>query len=192
MTNAFYTHEELARLGLASFGKNVRISRNARIYSPENLHLGSHVRIDDFCVISAGGGIRIGDYVHIAPFCGLYGGAGIEIGDFSGISSRVALYSVSDDFSGFAMVGPMVPTKYRMIKSAKITLGKHGVIGTGATVMPGVTAPLGVAIGAHSLVFADCDAWSVYAGNPAVRIGPRSNRLEKLEKLLRQEAAAGI
>ena len=183
MNASFLSDIELEQLGLGGYGTEVKISRNAKIYSPENLHLGNSVRIDDFCVISASGGIQIGNCVHIAPFCGLYGGAGIEIGDYSGLSSRVALYSVSDDFSGLAMVGPMVPSKYRLVKSSRITLGKHTVIGTGATLMPGVSAPEGVAIGAHSFVTLSLEPWSVYWGVPVARIGTRSKRLLQLAKL---------
>lgn len=178
---SYLTNEEVGSLGLGSCGIDVRISTTARIHGASGLHIGNHVRIDDFCVISASGGVHIGNYVHIAPFCGIYGGAGVVIGDFSGLSSRVALYSVSDDFSGFAMVGPMIPERFRMVCSGGIYLGKHTVIGTNSTVMPSVTAPEGVAIGAHSLVKESCMPWSVYAGAPAIRIGDRSRRMEKLE-----------
>ncbi|MBT3210423.1 MAG: acyltransferase, partial [Planctomycetaceae bacterium] len=66
---SFYSMEELQTLGLASFGKDVKISRKASIYNPGQISIGNHVRIDDFCVLSAGeGGIEIGDYVHIAVY----------------------------------------------------------------------------------------------------------------------------
>jgi len=183
MINSFLTKTEIAQLGLGGYGENVKISRYAQIYNPSSLFLGNSVRIDDFCVISATAEIRIGNHVHIAPFCGLYGGGGIIIGDLSGISSRVALYSISDDFTGFAMVGPMVPANYRFVKKAPIILGKHTVIGTGATLMPGVVAPEGNAVGAHSFVTESFEPWSIYSGIPAVKIGIRNKRMLKLEKL---------
>jgi acetyltransferase-like isoleucine patch superfamily enzyme len=189
MEKSFYSEEELPLLGLGGYGKNVLISRRAQIYSPDKLHLGDHVRIDDFCVISSSGGVDIGDYVHIAPFCGLYGGAGIHMMDFSALSSRVALYSVSDDFSGLSLVGPTVPNQYRLgLKSGKITLDKFVVAGTGATIMPGVTAEIGSAIGAHSLVTESCDEWSIYYGNPAKKVCPRNKQLLNLEKTIKSES----
>ena len=187
MATSFFSPEELSGLGLGGFGKNVLISRHARLYCPEKLFLGNHVRIDDFCIISAGGGIRIGDYVHIAPFCGLYGGAGIDMADFSGLSSKVSLYSVSDDFSGCSLVGPMVPQSFRRrLRSGRISLGKFAVIGVGSSVMPGVTMSEGSAIGAHSFVTKDCEEWSIYSGNPATKVSRRSREMLRLEAELRK------
>jgi galactoside O-acetyltransferase len=66
---SFLTEEELAALGLASCGEDVKISRKTSIYGAERIAIGDHVRIDDFCVISAGaGGISIGSHVHIAVY----------------------------------------------------------------------------------------------------------------------------
>lgn len=51
MDNSFYSRDELAGLGLKSYGENVLISRFARFYSPGTIEIGSHVRIDDFCIL---------------------------------------------------------------------------------------------------------------------------------------------
>ena len=48
MNNSFYTREELAELGLKSYGENVLISRKASFYAADKIELGSNVRIDDF------------------------------------------------------------------------------------------------------------------------------------------------
>lgn len=189
MSHSFYNEAELKSFGFESLGKNVKISRNASIYFPENLRVGNNTRIDDFCVISAGGGISIGDYVHIAPYCGLYGGAGIELQDFSGLSSRVSLYSVSDDFTGYSLVGPCVPEKYRRrLKKGKITLGKFVVVGVASSILPGVSIETGAAIGAHTLVTRRCEQWSIYSGNPAEKVGRRSDKMLGLaDELLREK-----
>ena len=180
--NSFYTSEELRALGLCSYGEDVLISRHARFYNPESISLGHHVRIDDFCILSGGAGIRIGNFVHIGPYSALYGGAGIELADFSGISSRVALYSESDDFSGESLTNPMVPIAYKPgFKRGKITVGRHAVIGTNASILPGVVLEEGAAVGAHALVTRNCQSWSIYAGTPARRIAERSRALLALE-----------
>ena len=62
---SFYSREELAALGLKSYGKNVLISRYCRIYNPQNVVIGDNVRIDDFTIISAWKYLIIGNYFHI-------------------------------------------------------------------------------------------------------------------------------
>jgi len=186
MNNTFYTPSELPELGLKCYGSNIQISRRASIYSPENIEIGDNVRIDDFCILSGGGGIKLGSFIHIAPFCGLYGGSGIEIGDFAGLSSRTALYSESDDFSGESLTNPTVPVSFKpKYQRGKIVICAHGILGTNSTVLPGVHIAEGAAICAHSLVFRNCKSWSIYGGNPAIRLKERSQMLLKQEEAFR-------
>lgn len=186
--NSFYDPAELAGLGLAQFGSRVLISRKASLYQPEKIKLGSDVRVDDFCILSGGSGISIGSFIHIAPFCALYGGSGIEISDFAGLSSRVALYSESDDFSGESMTNPMIPLTYKPnYKRGKIFIGRHAIIGTNVTILPGVSVGEGSAVGAHALVLRNCQPWSIYIGSPARRALPRSQTLLKHEVDFRRE-----
>ena len=81
MDNSFYSPDELAGLGLKSYGENVLISRFARLYSPGTIDIGNHVRIDDFCILS--GMIKLGSHIHISAYCGLYGKFGIVMEDYS-------------------------------------------------------------------------------------------------------------
>ncbi len=105
--NDFYTIDELKNLGLKAFGSGMSISRKCSLYSASNIAIGNNVRIDDFCILS--GDISIGDYVHISAYSALYAGEKIVIGNFCGLSPRCIIFSKSDDFSGNAMIGPMVP-----------------------------------------------------------------------------------
>ncbi|MBI3747551.1 MAG: hypothetical protein HY262_01680, partial [Chloroflexi bacterium] len=89
----YLTPDELAELGLASVGSDVKVSRDVRLYGTSSISIGNHVRIDDFTVISAAEPVIIGNHVHIHSFCGLYGQAGIVLEDFSGVSGRVSIYS---------------------------------------------------------------------------------------------------
>lgn len=103
--NSFYEESELKQLGFKQIGKNVRISRKASFYGVSKISIGNNVRIDDFCILS--GKIDIGNYIHIAAYSALYGGDdGIFLDDFVNISSRVCIYSVSDDYSGNSMTNP--------------------------------------------------------------------------------------
>ena len=152
-TSKYWDESELRKLGFKSLGENVKISRSTKIYHPERINIGSNVRIDDFSLLSPGkDGIGLGNYVHISAYCGLVGKAKIELKDFVGLSSRVYLYSSSDDYSGLSLTNPTVPNKYTDVESDKVVIEKHVILGTCATVLPGVTIGSSSAIGAYSLV----------------------------------------
>jgi galactoside O-acetyltransferase len=182
--DSFLSAKELASIGFKKYGNNIKISRKASIYSPQNITISDNVRIDDFCLLSAGDGIiNIGSYVHIACYSALYGKSGIIIGDFCNISSRVAIYSESDDFSGKSLTSPLIPPKFKpgLIKG-KVIIEKHCIVGTGCTIMPGVVLREGAAIGAHSFVSRTCSGWSVYFGVPAKFVKKRSREILNYEK----------
>ena len=95
---SYYTDEELANLGIKSYGVNVKLSRYARLYSAESISIGDNVRIDDFCILS--GHISLGSNIHISAYVALYGSIGIVLEDYTGISPMSVIYSAMDDFSG--------------------------------------------------------------------------------------------
>lgn len=182
---AFLTEKQLTEVGLAKFGKNVLISDKASIYNAKNISIGNNVRIDDFCVLSAGeGGIEVGNFIHIAAFCSIIGQGKITFNDFSGLSSRVNIYSSSDDYSGKFMTNPMVPSEFTNVTHAPVKIGKHVIIGSGSVVLPGVVLEEGVAVGALSLVTKKCSAFGIYVGNPAKRIKERKKELLVFEQQL--------
>lgn len=179
--NSFYTEEELTTIGFESYGTDVKISRKASIYGAQRMVLGNHVRVDDFCILS--GHIEIGNNIHIAAYSALYGAeVGIVLCDFSNISSRVCIYAVSDDYSGHTMTNPTVPDKYKNVQQEAVSIGKHVIIGSSSTVLPGVVMAEGTALGAMSLLKKDTQEWSIYAGIPAKKISSRSKELLNLEK----------
>ncbi len=179
---AFLSRSELEAMGFACLGENVCISDKASIYNPSHITLGNHVRVDDFCVLAAGEGcMDIGNYVHIAVGAILIGAGKITLSDFSGVSSRVSIYSSSDDYSGRSLTNPTVPDKYKRVIHKDVFLGRHVIVGCGSVILPGVTLEDGVAIGALSLVTKSCVAFGIYAGNPARRLKDRSRNLLELE-----------
>ncbi|GAA0353776.1 dTDP-4-amino-4,6-dideoxy-D-glucose acetyltransferase VioB [Bowmanella denitrificans] len=179
----YYSEDELQHLGFASVGSNVLVSKLASIYGHARIHLGCNIRIDDFCVLSAGdGGIWLGNYIHIAVHCSLIGGGRITLRDFCNLSSRVAIYSSSDDYSGNSMTNPMVGAPYTDVTHAPVILNKHVIVGCGSVVLPGVTLGEGVALGALSLANRSLQSWGVYAGQPARYLKPRSQRLLEQER----------
>ena len=182
--NSFFSEEELTNLGLGSYGKNVLISKKSSIYGAKNINIGNNVRVDDFCILS--GIIIIGDYIHIAAYSALYGGdKGIVLKDFANISSRISIYSISDDYSGQTMTNPLIPEKFKNIQSEEVIIQRHVIIGSGCVVLPGVVLKEGSAFGAMSLINKSSEPWSINAGIPAKKIKERSKKLLELEvKLL--------
>lgn len=170
-------------MGFASVGENIFISDRASFYNCAQISLGNNVRIDDFCVLSAGeGGIIIGSYVHVAVYSSLIGAGKITLSDFCNISSRVAIYSSNDDYSGASMTNPMVPSQYTGVTHADVYLGRHVIVGSGTIIVPGASLEDGVAVGALSLINKNCRSFGVYAGVPAEHIKDRQRNLLDLEK----------
>ena len=177
---SFYSEEELRNIGFKSIGTGNLISRYANIYGAEKISLGNNNRIDDFSILS--GNLVFGSHVHIAAGVYLFGGAsGIVLEDYVGISSRSAVYADSDDYSGAALTNPTVPDEFRHIISGRVCFQKHSLIGTGCTVLPGVTVGAGSSVGAMSLVSKSLDEWGMYVGVPCKRLKDRSKRVLELE-----------
>ena len=180
--NSFYTNDELKSLGIKKIGENLKISRKASLYSCENMEFGDDVRIDDFCILS--GKLVFGDNIHIACYCLVSGGdEGIYFGNFSGFAYRVSAFTRSDDYSGETLTNPTIPEKYRnKTKKVPINIKKHAIIGANSVILPGADIEEGVSVGALSLVAKPTEAWGIYFGVPAKRMG------ERKKTLLAQEA----
>jgi len=177
-TTSFYTEEELSEIGLNFYGKNVKISRFARIYSPHQITIGDNVRIDDFCILS--GNIVLGSNIHISPYVVLYGANGIEMQDYTGISARSTVYSAMDDFGGDYLIGPIHDERMTNVTGGKVLIKKYVQIGAHCLIFPDVTIEEGSVVGACSLVNKSLDGWGIYWGTPAIRHKERSQKLLQL------------
>jgi len=176
MKTSFYTEQEISQLGLKSYGKNVRISRYAQIYSPEKISIGDNVRIDDFCILS--GRITIGSHIHIAAYCAMYGADyGIVMEDYTGLSARATIYAAMDDFSGDYLIGPIHEDEYTNVTGGMVRICAYSQIGAGALIFPNLIVGEGAVLGAMSMAKKSLEPWSIYAGVPAKRIKNRSKRL---------------
>lgn len=181
MKNNFLSAEEIAEIGFKSVGENVLISRLALFFNPGQISLGNSSRIDAFSMITAAEHVDIGSYTHIAAGCYIFGSAGFVLGNFCWISPRSSIFTTNDDFSGRSLVGPTIPTEYRVgLTAAPVALGEYSGLCTSSTVLPGVTLHEGAVAGAHSLVTRDCDAWTIYGGTPAKAIKDRAKDAKKL------------
>lgn len=185
---ACLTRKALDEMGFGAVGENVMISDRASFYNCSRISIGDNTRIDDFCVVSAGsGGVAIGANVHVAVYSSLIGSGRIVVSDFANISSRVSIYSSSDDYSGERMTNPTIPSRYTGVQHEEVFIGRHVIIGCGSVVLPGVTLEEGVAVGALSLVRDTCLRYGVYAGVPARRINERKQSLLELERMYLSE-----
>ncbi len=181
----FLNASELEKMNFKSLGKNPRISDKCSIYNAHLIEIGDNFRVDDFAILSAGkGGIMIGRNVHISPYSSLIGTGRMEMHDYSGLSSRVAIYSSSDDYSGKFMTNPAVPDEFTNAIVGDVVLEKHVIIGVGSTILPGVTVGYGTAIGALSLVAKNVEPMVIAAGCPLKIIKKRDNGFEAIEKKL--------
>lgn len=189
MKTSFYEPEELKELGLKSYGKNIKISRKASLYNPEEISLGNNIRIDDFCILS--GKIDIGSYVHVAAYTALYAQyESLTIGDFAGLSSRVAIYTFSDDLIwGISLGNSTIPDEFKAkVDKGPVILEKHAMVGSGSVVLPKTEIKMGAVVGALSLVRGKVDAWKIYRGNPLKFVSKRpSKRILELEKELKKK-----
>lgn len=177
---AYYSTEQLVKIGFKHVGKNVKISDKASIYDANLIDIGDNSRIDDFCVVS--GNVNIGKYVHIAPFCLVAGGEmGVEMKDFVGLAYHVQIFSQSDDYSGLTLTNPTVAAKYKQEKKKKVILDRHVIVGAGSIIFPGVHIAEGCSVGAMTLVNRSTQPWGIYVGNPAVRVKDRKKNLLELE-----------
>jgi acetyltransferase-like isoleucine patch superfamily enzyme len=182
---SFLKRSELEKIGFKFLGKNVLISDKCSIYNAKNISIDDNTRIDDFSILSAGdGGIEIGKYVHIACFSSLIGKSKITMKDYSGISSRVSIYSSSDNYNGEWMTNPCLPETVTNTIHKDVIIGKHVVIGSNSVVLPGVVLNDGSSVGAMSLVNKSIDGPYVCAGIPAKKIKERKSNIFELEKLI--------
>ncbi len=190
--SALYSRAELTEL-LGAVGDGVQVDRSVRFIGGGHVRIGNRVRIDCFGLLSAGpDGIEIGDNVHIGAGGYLFGGGGrIALEDFAGLSSRVAIYTATDDYTGAALTNPTVPDEFRTVKTGAVRLGRHVIVGSGSVILPGVALGFGAAVGALTVVRKNVRDCEVVYGNPMQRMPkPRDGaRLRALEQACRARQA---
>jgi dTDP-4-amino-4,6-dideoxy-D-glucose acyltransferase len=159
---------------IASIGVGSSVHRTVEVFGGEYVRVGTNVRIDCFSVITAGPGVvEVGDWAHLSAGSMIFGTAGVSVAAGAALSSRVAVYSTTDDFYGGHFSNPQFPDHLRSVQAAPVVIERHALVGAGAVVLPGVRLGYGCAVGALSLVKEDVPAHAVVAGTPARLIGRR-------------------
>ncbi|MCE3046674.1 acyltransferase [Helicobacter kayseriensis] len=179
----FYSHKELQQIGFASIGKNVLLSRLAKIYGASKISLGNNVRIDDFVILS--GKIEIGNFVHIGAFSSITGGnSGVIVGDFCNMSSYCKIFAVSDNFFEGYLAGSCIPANFRKLRDAQVVLERFNNFGSHSLALPESYFPTGSSLGPMSVNLGKkFEEWGYYLGNPARKLSLiDQNQVLKLEK----------
>lgn len=133
----------LLRLFGARIGRSVLVRGTARITYPWKL--------------------AIGDYSWVGDFVELYSLGAIDIGRNAVVSQYAYICTGSHDFRSATFD----------IYQKPIRIEDEAWVAAGCFVHPGVTIARGSVIAARSVVNADTEPFTVYAGSPAVRRGPR-------------------
>ena len=82
------------------------------------------------------------------------------------------------------MISPMVPGELTKVRRAPIMMEDYSQLGTGCTVLPGVTLHEGAVSGSCSLLLGDLSPWSVNFGIPCRYHSARKKNIKLLGKNL--------
>lgn len=148
---------------------DVKLGQRVKIYAFTNLYgceIGDDVKIGTFVEIQKG--VRVGSRCKISSHSFLCEGVTLEEEVFIGhgvifINDRFPRATTADGALQTEADWACVPT----------TIKRRAAIGSGATVLCGITIGEGATIGAGSVVTKDVPAGAVVAGNPARLLRPR-------------------
>ncbi|MDE3104143.1 MAG: putative colanic acid biosynthesis acetyltransferase [Acidobacteriota bacterium] len=133
----------LLRLFGATMGPNCHFYPGSRIWAPWNLHCADQV--------TAANGAEI------------YNPAPVTLGSHAILSQDAYLCGATHDYQD-----PAFP-----LLAYSMQVGAYAWICARAAVAPGVQVGEGAVLGLASVATRDLDAWTVYAGSPAVAVKPR-------------------
>jgi galactoside O-acetyltransferase len=169
------SERQCQRIKLGAIGRHCLIHETVQFFNASKVFLGDNVRIDCFSILSAGpNGLYIGNHVHLGAGCYLFGGGGkILLEDFSGLSSRVSLFTASDEFTDGCLFGACIPERYRKVTKGDVTLRINAGVGAGSVVLPGVTIGFNARVGALTVVGKDVPDHELIAGNSPRRVRRR-------------------
>ena len=183
-----FLRSKLYPLLLGACGRSVFFGADITLRHPHKIRIGNDVVVDDGCVLDAKGstnrGITIGngvflgrqtsvntkdgdivleDGVNISAFCMVFSASQVRCGANTLIAAYTYLVGGGHDITNTdaAIIDQERP-------SVGITIGPNGWIGTGVSILDGVTLGHDVVIGANSVVTKDVDDFAVAAGSPAV------------------------
>lgn len=134
-----------------------------------SITIGPYTQVGPYAIISSQGGpVRIGKNVLIGAHSVIHGNAGLTIGDHTMIAPRVTVIPANH---GFADNGVLMCKQPMDLQG--VTIEDDCWLGTGVTVLDGVTLGSGCVIGANSVVTRSIGKKMIAFGVPAREQRPR-------------------
>ena len=151
---------------------DIIIHETAIIKHPELVVMGDHIAIDPFFYMTTQG--KFGNWIHINSHVSVIGGeeSKLIIGNNVAISTGCRLVCRSNIFQQKRSAVPF-QSGDKLLYGDYIILEDEIILGANVVVLPDVRIEKGAVVGANSLVKTDLDAWGIYAGSPARKIGER-------------------
>jgi acetyltransferase-like isoleucine patch superfamily enzyme len=148
-----------------------RIAFDSNLRRRKNLYLSKRVEINSGVVLWPNDEkISIGEYSQLNPYVVVY--SGVTIGNNVMIGPHTMLASGYHKFDRID-----IPMRFQGHGSKGGIIIKDDVwIGANSVILDGVTVENGCIIGAGSVVTKNCETCGIYAGNPAKKIGIRTNK----------------
>ena len=127
----------------ARVGKGVAICRRLNVKAPWRLSLGDDVFIAEDVLLDARGGL--------------------EIGSHTSINAGAQVWSAQHDWRSRSFA----------YSAAAVSIGARAWISARSVVLPGRNVGDGSVVAAGAVVTEDVSAWTLVAGNPALKVGER-------------------
>lgn len=166
-------------------GDHVYIYPLTKIIRAENMSIDDYSRIGDYTYIDAGKKVVIGKYTMITWHVIIEGGAETYIGNrvFIGPGAKIltSTYALHGYYSN-----EFLPESTRAFQYGNIRIEDDAYIGANSVIMPGVTIKEGAVVGANAFVDKDLDAWGIYVGTPARKVGERQKPTEERKVVIEQ------
>jgi acetyltransferase-like isoleucine patch superfamily enzyme len=162
---------QVLRLRGAQIGRKTRIGPRCEIQKPWCLIVGERAEIEADVYIKITNGhahVRIGSYTFVGKGVEIDVSHSVEIGAHSLLAPRCFL---TDHAHSHSLREQRIDQQG--CQGAPVRVGDDCWLGTGTTVLMGVSIGDGAVVGAHSVVRRDIAPCEVHAGTPARKIGER-------------------
>lgn len=166
-------HDSIVRAGeglTVTIGDHFKLEQGSRLFIQKEWRIGDHVQIATNCALFSRespsvGVVTIGNNTHIGDNTIIDVTDDVSIGDTVAIGPNCVIYSHDHGYESDATAawkGPLI--------THPVMIEDNAWIGSGVTILPGVTIGKRAVLAAGSVVTKDVEANSVYGGIPARKI----------------------